>query len=297
MSLRDFAFTSVGLVTSALVFAGLQLGGLVPQPVRTLHPHDPARDPAHASASATSADPAPSATPPVSDDEAWRTANANLAETVRRTQQLLDKNVAEKKKLQTELEAAKAKLVAAEGDAALPRNPFDLSQDDWKELAKKGAVRARFPCGFDPDAHIGPEKAVALGLAPTDAPAIDAAFKHEEDRIAAAITPACGKVLQSADLAQRLGPSTCLAVLQRSVKDTHADLQLVADIRAGNKPMPSPDQLDPFATMLLAETASTKALETELAKSFGPEVAHAITFSDELGSCSGSYDDKPPPHP
>jgi len=295
MSLRDFAFTSVGLVTSALVFAGLQLGGLVPQPVRSLRPHDPAREAASASASATAADPAPSATPSVSDDEAWRTANANLAETVRRTQQLLDKNVAEKKKLQVELEAAKAKLVAAEGDAALPRNPYDLSQDDWKELAKKGTVRARFPCTFDPDWHVGPDKAVALGLAPTDAATIEAAYKKEEDRLAAAITPACGKVLQSAELAQRLGPSTCMSVIQRSVKDTHPDLQLVADIRAGNKPMPSPDQLDPFATMLLAETVSEKMLEADLTKSLGPDGAHAVAFSDELGSCSSTWDDQPPP--
>src|SRR5579859_7786972 len=138
MSVRDFAFTSVGLVTTALVFAGLQLGGLVPQPVRTLRAHEAPRDPAKPGSSASSADPAPSATAVTSDDEAWRTANANLVETVRRTQQLLDKNVAEKKKLQAELEQAKAKLVAAEGDAALPRNPYDLTQDDWKELAKKG---------------------------------------------------------------------------------------------------------------------------------------------------------------
>jgi hypothetical protein len=59
--------------------------------------------------------------------------------------------------------------------------------------------------------------------------------------------------------------------------------------------MPPADQLDPFATMLLAETAAPQALQDDLAKTFGPEAARAITFSDELGSCSGSWGNDSPP--
>jgi hypothetical protein len=298
MSRRDVAFIAVGFVCSALGFLGLQLGGVVPAPVRGLR-GKPTGGPAAAESQARAAS-APSAAATISDDEAWRTANANLAETVRRTQQLLDKNEAEKKTLAKELRAAKERLAASEGDGAAARDPYDLTPDDWKDLAKEGSVRARYPCVFDAGWQVRPETAEALGLAPTDAPAIEAAFKREEGRIWSAVQPACAKILGNPELAQRLGPPVCIAVLMHSTKDQKPDLQLVADVRAGNKPMPAAWELDPFATLLLAETGAMPALQDDLAKTFGPDVAHRVAFADELGSCSGSWgssSSSPPPKP
>lgn len=287
MSRRDVAFTAVGFVCSALGFLALQLAGVVPAPVRALR-GKPAGGPAAPDSQAPAASAPPSATT-ISDDEAWRTANANLAETVRRTQQLLDKNEAEKKTLERELKAAKERLAASEGDGGAPRDPYDLTPDDWKELAKEGSVRARYPCVFDPAWQVRPQTAEAMGLAPADAPAIEAAFKREEGRIWSAIQPACARVLGNAELAQRLGPPVCIAVLMHSTKDEKPDLQLVADVRAGNKPMPASWELDPFATLLFAETGAMPALQEDLAKTFGPDAARRIAFADELGSCSGTW--------
>jgi hypothetical protein len=289
MNRRDLAFSMVGFVCAALGLLALELGGVVPAPVRSLAA---AREPAGEAQRDTAAAAAGSA--PVSDDEAWRTANANLAETVRRTQELLDRNEAEKKTLEKELKTAQEKLAAAEGDGAAPRDPYDLTTDDWKQLAKEGSVRARYPCFFDPDWHVRPETAEAIGVAPGDAQAIEAAYKREEGRIWNSIQPACARVLGSADLAARLGAPVCMAVLMHAQKDEKADLQLVADVRAGNKPMPSADQIDPFATLLFAETGAMPALQDDLAKTFGPDAAHRIAFADELGSCSGSWGSAPP---
>jgi hypothetical protein len=224
---------------------------------------------------------------PTEDSEAWRTANANLAETVKLTQRRLDRNEAEKKSLQKELKEAKAKLAKAEGDGAPPRSEFDLSQDDWKELAK--TVMARYPCRFDPDWHISPDQATALGLSPSDASAVETAYIQEEARIASAVLSGCAKVLGNAEIARTIGTRACTAVISEAVKDNHADLQLVADIRAGNVPMPPADQIDPLATMLLAQSGSMNALQADLAGSFGSEEAHRLAFADELGSCSGSW--------
>ena len=290
MNRRDVAFAAVGFVCSAIGFLALQLGGVMPAPVRGVRAARPG-----ASAAVPDAGPAAaSSAATVSDDEAWRTANSNLAETVRRTQQLLEKNEADKRTLERELKTAQETLAAAQGDGAVPRDPYDLTQEDWKQLAKDGTVRARYPCVFDPEWHVRPEMAEAIGLAPGDAPAIEAAYKREEGRIWSAVQPACSKVLGSADLAQRLGAPVCMAVLMHSPKDEKADLQLVADVRAGNKPMPPADQVNPFATLLFAETGAMPALQEDLAKTFGPDGARKIAFADELGSCSGSWGTAPP---
>jgi hypothetical protein len=226
--------------------------------------------------------------------EEWRTANANLAEIVRLAQQRLDQNEVEKKTLEKALREAKAKLAA---DGAPVRNEFDLTKDDWKALAKTGTVKARYPCRFDPDWHIGTGQVAALGLSPDDVSTVEAAYKAEENRIAAVIVPGCAKVLGNAELAGRLGARVCAEIVTESVKNENPDLQLVADIFAGNVPMPTADVLDPFATMLVAEAGAMQALQTELAATLGPEEAHRLAFADELGSCSGSWGGGPPPKP
>jgi hypothetical protein len=73
-----------------------------------------------------------------------------------------------------------------------------------------------------------------------------------------------------------------------SQKDPNPDIQLVADIRAGNVPVLPPEKIDPYAAMLLAQTESESKLQAALTPTFGPEEAHRIAFSDELGSCSGT---------
>jgi len=247
-------------------------------------------------ASAASATGAPSAVASnETSDRAWQTANANLAEQVKEAQRRLQQNDAEKKVLEHALKEAEAKLAAAEGDGATARNPFDLTQDDWKELARLHEVKARYPCDFEPEWHISPTQRDALGLSPQEAAEVERVFLDEEDRLASVMQPGCAKVLGSAELARRLGNRVCDSVLTNSLKDPNADIQLVADIRAGNVPMPPPEKIDPYAAMLLAQTESESKLQAALTPTFGPEEAHRLAFSDELGSCSGTSGGGPPP--
>jgi hypothetical protein len=238
----------------------------------------------------------PTAAPGDTSDHAWQKANANLAEQVKETQRRLEQNEAEKKVLEHALKEAEAKLAAAEGDGASPRNPFDLTQDDWKELAKLHEVKARYPCAMEPDWHISPEQRDALGLSPQEAAEVERVFLDEQDRLASVMQPGCAKVVGSAELARRLGNRVCESVLMNSQKDPNPDIQLVADIRAGNVPMPTPEKIDPYAAMMLVQTESESVLQSALAPTFGPEEAHRLAFSDELGSCSGTSG-PPPPKP
>jgi hypothetical protein len=227
-------------------------------------------------------------------DRAWQTANANLAQQVKDTQRRLEQNEAEKKVLERALKEAEAKLAAAERDGDPLRNEFDLTQDDWKELAKRHEVKARYPCDIEPDWHISPEQRNALGLSPQEAAEVERAYLDEEDRLAGVMQPGCAKVLGSAELARRLGNRVCESVLMNSQRDPDSDIQLVADIRAGNVPMPPPEKIDPYTAMLLSQTESEGKLQAALTPTFGPEEAHRLAFSDELGSCSGTTGGSPP---
>jgi hypothetical protein len=244
--------------------------------------------------SAASATAATSSVSPPSDP-GWAAANANLAYAVKLYQHRLEENETERIRLEKELKAAKAQVAAAENDGAPLRNEYDLTQDDWKELAKTHTVKARFPCRFDPDWHLSQDLAAALGLSPGDAQAVEKAYVGEEARLAQVIGGACTQVLGNAQLAERLGPRACSTIIDDYVKDKGADVQLVADIRAGNVPTPSTDRLDPYAQMLLAQTYAEQFIEADLAKTLGPDDAKRLTFDDELGSCSTSTGGGPPP--
>ena len=81
-------------------------------------------------------------------------------------------------------------------------------------------------------------------------------------------------------MAAQLGNDGCWTVILHDVSKDQwdVDAQLVADIRAGNVPMPPASQLDDLSKRLLAMTNAMPDLENELTPSFGPEVAHAIAW-------------------
>lgn len=217
-------------------------------------------------------------------------ANANLADAVRDYRRRLEAIDADKKKLQQKLAEAEAKL----GDAGVePKafevsaNKFDLSQDDWKELAKQGKLPTHLPCpGSNDDFSYAPDTLNALGLAPQDGPIVQAAMKRSGDRTWAVIKPLCAKVLPGADPAE-LGPQSCMSILQafaphNGPTSLAEQVRQAAEIEAGMRPMPGPnDDLPPMERALVAMASDTKKLEADLAQQLGPDAAKAVVYGSE----------------
>jgi hypothetical protein len=229
-------------------------------------------------------------------DNPEMTANKNLVEQIGEYRSRLEKIAADKSELETKLQKTEAALAATkDGAPGVVKPEFDLSQDDWKDLAKEGTMKYQNPCintkePWQPSA----ESLNKLGLAPSDAPAITAAYKQSSDRLWGTIKPLCTAAVGSAEVATRIGPDTCISVILSTERDRDQDAatkaqQLVADIRAGNAPMPAPNaQLNPVTKLFLAMTDSSKDFENDLAQSFGPEEAHRLAYA-ESGMCVGRH--------
>ncbi len=192
---------------------------------------------------------------------------------------------------ETELTAVKTTLAslapdASTGDLADPYNP--TTQQDWKYLATFGVVRAKNFC-FNVDWQPSEIELGQLGLAPDDGPALTRAIAAADRRMWRATEPACAKLVGTQEAA-RLGNDECWSNILYSFEASQwdVDAQLVADIRAGNVPMPAAGELDALATRFLAMTSAVSDLEKDLAESFGPERAHEIATADYVpwGGCS-----------
>jgi len=226
-------------------------------------------------------------------DEPWRAANASLTEQLAASRRRLEENEARKVALEKDLRKLEAQLATAQRDGApagpLERDPRDLGPDDYKELAKQGRVRAKFFC-VPPDWHASADVLAGLGLAPGDAPIIERAVQATQDRMWSAVEPECAKVVGSDEVAKRLGGEMCGLVIQNSASqaDSARDIQLVADVLAGNKPMPATAQMDPLTARLFALTSESASFERDLARELGPEAAHRVARDeDQLGMGCG----------
>jgi hypothetical protein len=221
-------------------------------------------------------------------DDPWRAANASLVDQMKECRHRLAAS-------ETELKKVKTALVSLEPDADGPlgawarRDPFNpTTQDDWKELAKFGVVRAKNFCFPKADWQPSDDELSDLGLTPADTPALTQALAAAAQRLWQATQPTCAKLV-GADEANRIGDDACFTIILHSFPESQwsADAQLVSNIRAGNVPMPPPDKLDALATRLLAMTSAVSDLEKDLTQSFGPELAHEIASGDTpWGPCT-----------
>lgn len=235
------------------------------------------------------------ATAEASDDDPQVAANRNLVRQIGEYRHRLDTLSNEKSDLEVKLKKSEDALSASKDGAPVKlRHEFDVDQEEWRELAKNGTIKYRVPCidakgdGWSPS----PQKLDQLGLAPQDGAVLNAAYKHSSDRLWAVIKPLCAAAVGSAEVAARIGPDTCVhLVLDTETEKDHDATdkarKLVGQIRAGEVPMPAPSaELHPVTKIFLALTGASKDLETELARSYGPEDAHRIVFAD--GMCMGS---------
>jgi hypothetical protein len=230
------------------------------------------------------------------DDEPFARANQNLADSVREYKDRLNKLDAEKSELQKELHDAQEKIAAthSDGSAALAKNAYDLSTDDWRELAKDGTVKYRIPCERGARWTPPPSMLDALGLAPQDGPPLRDAMLKSNRRLWSQIKPICAEAAGSPELAEKLGLNTCTHLvldLARSKDDegTAEAMRRVGEIRAGIRPMPGAnDSVSPVERMFLVFTGEQASFQGDLAQTFGPEEAHRIAFSEGEGLCASS---------
>ena len=215
-------------------------------------------------------------------------ANANLADTVQEYRRRLEAIDADKKKLEKKLAEAEALLGDAGAQKAfeVSANKFDLSKDDWKELAKEGKLPMRVPCWQPKDGHLyAPDSLEKLGLAPQDGPIVQAALKHSDARTWSVIKPLCAKALSGANV-DGIGEDGCTRSSRPSRTRTAASpatrsCDRLPRIEAGLRPMPGPnDDVPPLERALLALASESKTLESDLAQQLGPDAAKSIVYGD-----------------
>jgi hypothetical protein len=223
-------------------------------------------------------------------DESLLAANANLSQAIGEYNRRLNAITAEKVTLQQKLTSAQEQLAAAGNDASAPlKDPFDLSTDDWKQLAAKGLVRVRMPCiAKDPWSPSAAELQ-KMGLAPSDGPAVHEAYVKANQRVWADVRPLCAAALGGdTQVADRLGVNVCMNVVQ-DTPGVEGTARRVAEMRAGLRPLPGAgDTVDGPTQMLLDMTHEQQLFEADLASSFGPEEAHRLLYGDS-GACLNDW--------
>jgi ferric-dicitrate binding protein FerR (iron transport regulator) len=227
-----------------------------------------------------------------SQDAPLEEANKSLVVTVSDMKKRLETIESQKKDLEQKLSQAEEKLKAEQkgADGAPAKNDFDLSQDDLVALAKEGTLKYRVPCskqaGYKPDADVVNK----LGLAPQDADTIANAYKKVAEWREKNMRPICQEVLGRSELTDKMSVDSCMHLVSDFLSETDPKArteaqQLAVDIRAGLKTPPAGEKMPPLTRMMLASTQQIKVFEEELAKSFGPDEAHRITYAD--GLCMG----------
>jgi hypothetical protein len=236
------------------------------------------------------------------DSDPLVAANANLAESVRDYKNRLEAIEAQKTAAEKQLADAQKKLAAATNDGApaVAKNEYDLSPDDWKQLAKEGRVVARMPCGNPDDWNVSPKTLDALGLPASDAQPIHDALQQSAARIWATVRPLCVQALAGdAAIADKLGVTTCEQIIRQFAQqseNTAEETRLVAEVHAGLVPMPTdPKVLGTYGSMMYAMSSESQAIAQQLSQSIGPAAAHDFVFGDQGNWCNSSWGAGPRP--
>lgn len=190
----------------------------------------------------------------------------------------------QRRQLQVRLRTAERELAKREQP---PPYEYDLSRDQWRDLAASGRIKYRMPCPLAPNTgyKLGDQVLSALGLSGQDGDAVMDALHKSNARVWATVRPMCAELVQKDDLVELLGFDGCSTLIQRAAqkKDPLAvfDAQrAVAEVRAGLRQTPAPDQNpSPLFRMDLALSGEGDAFQADLAESFGPDEAQRIWHS------------------
>ncbi|WP_394840500.1 hypothetical protein LVJ94_48870 [Pendulispora rubella] len=286
MNLRDVKIGTVAAATSALLVVAVFQGK---QTVSSAG-HSPSLAPCDG----VTFDVRGAYAAPMADEDT--DANENLVEEVRRYEHRLTALEAERASLESKLATAENQLSTSDGGERA-REVAELSQDDWKELAKKETIKYTMPCfreqadDWDPS----PEQMVKLGLAPDDFKSIGLAYAHSQDRLGRAVRPLCQRALGGDPaVVAKIPLAECIDIVKdvASAADPRGvdeSIRHVAEIRAGLRQTPPSEQQGATMKMFLALTGEASVFEAELAESFGPEEAHRLAHHDEMCRSSGYH--------
>jgi hypothetical protein len=170
------------------------------------------------------------------------------------------------------------------------KSPYDLSQDDWATLAEQGGFRYQMPCyrdgGFRPTA----EQLDKLGLSAHDADVIQAAYRSSNEQFGTAMKQICtdAAMLANDDIGACIGKmfQTVYADGETSARKIYTR---VDEIRAGKRPEPKPAEMSSQERMLLLFSNGMQGFEADLAKTYGADEAHRISYSDDLCFSANSF--------
>jgi hypothetical protein len=224
------------------------------------------------------------------DEGATLLANRNLADSVKDYKDRLERIESQKKTLEKDLASAQEKLAIAANDGAVPRakDSFDLGPEDWADLAKEGTVKFRLPCNQPKEWRPKQDSLDKLGLAPNDATTLRDAYAKSNQRVWAQIKPLCAQAAGTSEVAEKLGTSTCTHLIVDVARAddnaaTNEAMHVVGEIRAGQRPMPGPEEkLHPVVKLFLILTGENRSFEGDLAQAMGPAEAHRLAYADGL---------------
>lgn len=220
-------------------------------------------------------------------------ANRTLVASVGDYRARIERMEVERRALEQQLADARARLDAADGGPSAPK--AEITQDEWKELAKTGTIKMRVPCSWKGGWWPPAKKLDELGLAPSDAPALRDASNRLYESSWAAIRPICEKV-GGKDIAEKLGLDGCPNFIFNYLRGVDREgafeqMRRVAEMRAGLRPTPPLDDpsLGPVEKVFLIMTGQQSAIEADLAQSFGPDEAHRLVTSDSFCAWSSTW--------
>jgi hypothetical protein len=223
-------------------------------------------------------------------EEPLAKANESLVSQVSEYRARLESIAAQKIELEQKLKKSEEKLASAtDGAAPRTRHEYDLNQEDWAELAKKGQVKYRTPCLKPSGWEFPASKLNEMGLAPQDGATLKEAYQRSYDRVWKELRPMCAAALGTAlDVVDKIGAESCPHLIYdgalRTDKDAAAEAHTqAAEIRAGLRPEPGPNEkVNPVLRMFLILTGANKNFEADLAKSFGPEEGRRLSLSEDM---------------
>jgi hypothetical protein len=272
MNLRDVKAASVGAALCAVAVISLREGRVAISRARE-----------HVKVNAGEAERADPTTDRVDEDPAMA-ANANLAEQVQRYKERLEAIGAQKAATEKQLAEVQKKLATIAGKDARIRSEYDLSQEDLKKLAAEGTVKIQFPCDDSTTYDVDPSSLAAVGLPASDAQPIHDAVRDSSWHLWSVVRTLCAQGLHgNLQLADELGPEACRGLIEhmghRDGGDLEEQVRIATEIRAGLIPMPQdPASLGVYTQLLLAQGAESQRIEQQLAKSIGPDDAHAFVY-------------------